>query len=109
MGWGVGVESAALPVDHDLVVVPAEGGQVVGVVAAAGAERSEVVGLESVAGPAPVDRAASIAPPIVPEYSTFSAALLPRFTPDSTKSGIPPCNTSKSGASTQSPGLRSAA
>jgi hypothetical protein len=38
--------------------------------------------------------AASSAPPTVPEYITFSAALLPRLTPESTRSGRPPCSTS---------------
>jgi hypothetical protein len=55
-----------------------------------------------VSGPKNCDRAmagtpcsaASIAPPMVPEYSTFSAALLPRLTPDSTRSGRAPSSTS---------------
>jgi hypothetical protein len=38
--------------------------------------------------------AASMAPPKVPEYMAFSPALLPRFTPDSTRSGRASTSTS---------------
>jgi hypothetical protein len=47
--WGVGVDFVAFAVDDDVVVVPAEGGEVVGVGGAALAPGDDVVRFEAVA------------------------------------------------------------
>ena len=57
LGWGVGVDGVAEAVDDAVVVVPAEGGEVVGLVGSAGGLVGDVVGLEAVAGCASVDGA----------------------------------------------------
>ena len=54
LGWAGGVDGVAVSVDEVVVVVPAEGGEVVGVVVPRGGVPGDVVGLESVAGLAAV-------------------------------------------------------
>jgi hypothetical protein len=49
VGWGVGVYLVAVAVDRNVMVVPAQRGEVVRVVAAAVRESGDVVGLEAVA------------------------------------------------------------
>jgi len=62
VGWGVGVEVIAHPVDDDVVVKPAEGGEVVGLCSSALRERDDVVGLESVVAGAAVDHTPLVSP-----------------------------------------------
>ena len=59
LGWAVGVDSVSVAVDDHMVVVPTEGGEVVGVVGAASRFWGDVVGLEPVAGLASVGGAGS--------------------------------------------------
>ena len=54
MGWGVRVDVEALPVNNDVMVVPAEGGEVVRVSATAMAPVGDVVRLEAIPGGATV-------------------------------------------------------
>ena len=63
MGGTVRVDPESELVDGDVVVVPAEGDEVVGVVAAAVGSLGEVVGLEPVAAGAAFDRALPLVPP----------------------------------------------
>jgi len=58
-----GVDPVAESVDGDVVVVPAEGDQVVGVVVAAVGSWADVVGLEPVAAVASLDRTLVLVPP----------------------------------------------
>ena len=60
MGRRVRIDAMALAVDGDVVVIPAEGGQVVGGVGASVASRYDVVGLEPVAAPARIDHAFAV-------------------------------------------------
>ena len=62
LGWTGGVDAVAVAVDGDVVVEPAEGGEVVGVVVASACPGVDVVGLEPVAAGAAVDGAATVAP-----------------------------------------------
>ncbi len=55
VGWAVGVEGHAHLVDGDVVVVPAEGDEVVGIMGAVIAAFDDVVGLDSVAAAASFD------------------------------------------------------
>lgn len=57
VGWAVGVDLVAELVDDVVVVVPAEEGEVVGVVGAAGVAGDDVVGLEAVSAGASGDGA----------------------------------------------------
>lgn len=61
LGWCVGVDLVAVAVDDHVVVVPAEGGEVVGVVGAALVPGDDVVGFESVAAGASGDGAGAVA------------------------------------------------
>ena len=58
------VDAVAESVDGDVVVVPAEGDQVVGVVVAAVLSFSDVVGLEAVGAVASLDRALVLVSPL---------------------------------------------
>jgi hypothetical protein len=60
---GLGVDLVAEAVDGDVVVVPAEGDEVVGVVVAAVGTLADVVGLEPVAAVASLDGALVLVPP----------------------------------------------
>ncbi len=55
VGWAVGVEGHAHLVDGDVVVVPAEGDEIVGIVSPVVVALLDVVGLESVAAGAAFD------------------------------------------------------
>jgi hypothetical protein len=59
--WCVGFDVISHTVDDDVVVVPAEGGEVVGICASALGPGDVVVGLEPVAGDASVGCAAAVA------------------------------------------------
>lgn len=50
------------PVYHDVMVEPAQGGQILGVMVTTGSSRSNVMGLEPVARPAPIDGAGPVPP-----------------------------------------------
>ena len=63
MDGGLGVDLVAEAVDGDVVVVPAEGDEVVGVVVAAVGTLADVVGLEPVAAVASFDGASVLVPP----------------------------------------------
>jgi hypothetical protein len=58
-----GVDPVAEAVDGDVVVVPAQGGEVVGIVVAAVGTLADVVGLEPVAAVASLDGALVLVPP----------------------------------------------
>ena len=60
VGWRIRVDHVAGAVDGDVVVVPADGREVVGIVRAAPRPRYDVVGLEAIARPASIDGAAAI-------------------------------------------------
>lgn len=57
----VRIDPEPMPVDNDVVVEPAQGGEVVGVGSAAVRGLNNVVGLEPIAGGAAVGRAAAVA------------------------------------------------
>ena len=59
MGWAVGVDGEAELMDGDVVVVPAEGDEVVGVVVAALVPFPDVMGLQPVTAAVSFDRALS--------------------------------------------------
>ena len=63
MDGGLWVDPVAESVDGDVMVVPAEGGQVVGMVVAAVLSFSDVVGLEAVAAVASLDGALVLVSP----------------------------------------------
>ena len=63
MGGAMGVDGEAEPVDGDMMVVPAQGGEVVGVVVAAVLSFSDVVGLEPVSARASFDGTLPHVPP----------------------------------------------
>ena len=62
MDGGGGVDPVAVSVDGDVVVVPAEGYQVVGIMVAAVGPLLDVVGLEPVAAVASFDRTLVLVP-----------------------------------------------
>ena len=64
VGGGLGVDPVAVAVDGDVVVVPAQRDEVVGVVVAAVLSFSDVVGLEAVGAVAPFDRALVLVAPL---------------------------------------------
>ena len=59
LGWRFRVDAVAHPVDHDVMVEPAQGGEIGGVVVAAVGSPSYVVGLEPVVARAAVGGAGS--------------------------------------------------
>ena len=61
MGWRVGVDLVSEAVDDDVVVEPAQGGEVVRVMITAGGSGPDVVDLEAVPGVATGNSAAPVA------------------------------------------------
>ena len=59
----MGIDPVAESVDGDVVMKPAQGGQVVGIMVAAVGSLADVVGLEPVAAVASLDRALVLVPP----------------------------------------------
>lgn len=57
MWWAAGVELVAVGVDRNVVVVPAQGGEVVRIMAAAVGPRGDVVRLQAVPAHASIDGA----------------------------------------------------
>jgi hypothetical protein len=64
VGGGLGVDPVAVAVDGDVVVIPAQCGEVVGVVVAAVLSFHDVVGLEAVGAVAAFDRALVVVAPL---------------------------------------------